>query len=92
MSGRWEIEPTSEAWEARSKNLKTLELTALNSVESLLNWKMMENGNGKQSSFRVPPLVTRLRERTAVALPGCFFAPEAMRKQIGESCEHFPLC
>jgi hypothetical protein len=27
------IEPTSEAWEARKKNLKTLELAALSAIE-----------------------------------------------------------
>jgi hypothetical protein len=37
------IEPTSEAWEARNKNLKTLELAALSSLETALNWKT----NGK---------------------------------------------
>jgi hypothetical protein len=40
------IEPTSEAWEARNKNLKTLELAALNSFREALNWKM----NGKQKN------------------------------------------
>jgi hypothetical protein len=33
------IEPTSEAWEARNKNLKTLELAALSSCGFSLNWK-----------------------------------------------------
>jgi hypothetical protein len=37
------IEPTSEAWEARNKNLKTLELAALSRLAKLLSWKM----NGK---------------------------------------------
>jgi hypothetical protein len=37
------IEPTSEAWEARNKNLKTLELAALSGFRGGLNWKM----NGK---------------------------------------------
>jgi hypothetical protein len=38
------IEPTSEAWEARNKNLKTLELAALSDFGKCLNWKM----NGKR--------------------------------------------
>ena len=33
------IEPTSEAWEARNKNLKALELAALSSCGFSLNWK-----------------------------------------------------
>jgi hypothetical protein len=33
------IEPTSEAWEARNKILKTLELAALNGSQEALNWK-----------------------------------------------------
>ena len=37
------IEPTSEAWEACNKTLKTLELAALNEVDEAPNWKM----NGK---------------------------------------------
>jgi hypothetical protein len=37
------IEPTSEAWEARNKNLKTLELAALSRLGEALIWKM----NGK---------------------------------------------
>jgi hypothetical protein len=37
------IEPTSEAWEARNKNLKTLELAALSRITEALNWKT----NGK---------------------------------------------
>jgi len=37
------IEPTSEAWEASNKNLKTLELAARNDFRALLKWKM----NGK---------------------------------------------
>jgi hypothetical protein len=37
------IEPTSEAWEARNKNLKTLELAALSRFAIRFNWKM----NGK---------------------------------------------
>jgi len=32
------IEPTSEAWEARNKNLKTLELAAVSSLQKALNW------------------------------------------------------
>ena len=36
-------EPRSEAWEARNKNLKTLELAALSRFAMPLNWKM----NGK---------------------------------------------
>ena len=34
------IEPTSEAWEARNKNLKTLELAALSRFEEPLSWKI----------------------------------------------------
>jgi hypothetical protein len=34
------IEPTSEAWKARNKNLKTLELAALNRFEVALSWKI----------------------------------------------------
>jgi hypothetical protein len=34
------IEPTSEAWEARNKTLKTLQLAALSKLEIGLNWKM----------------------------------------------------
>jgi len=34
------IEPTSEAWEARNKNLETLELAALSRLEEGLSWKM----------------------------------------------------
>jgi hypothetical protein len=37
------IEPTSEAWEARNKNLKAPELAALSSFGQALSWKM----NGK---------------------------------------------
>jgi hypothetical protein len=37
------IEPTSEAWEAGNKNLKTLELAALSRFGTALNWKT----NGK---------------------------------------------
>jgi hypothetical protein len=37
------IEPTSEAWDAWNKNLKTLELAALSRFAKPLNWKM----NGK---------------------------------------------
>jgi len=37
------IEPTSEAWAALNKNLKTLELAALSGFAVALNWKM----NGK---------------------------------------------
>ena len=35
--------PASEAWEARNKTLKALELAALSKFEVDLNWKM----NGK---------------------------------------------
>jgi hypothetical protein len=38
------IEPTSEAWEARNKNLKRLELAAVSIYEPGLNWGIMENG------------------------------------------------
>jgi hypothetical protein len=34
------IEPTSEAWEARNKNLKTPELAALSSFGGALSWKI----------------------------------------------------
>jgi hypothetical protein len=34
------IEPTSEAWEARNKNLKTLELAALSRFDRVLSWKI----------------------------------------------------
>jgi hypothetical protein len=34
------IEPTSEAWEARNKNLKALELAAFNSFGEGLSWKI----------------------------------------------------
>ena len=34
------IEPTSEAWEARNKNLKTLELGTLSRFAKPLIWKM----------------------------------------------------
>ena len=37
------IEPTSEAWEARNKNLKTLELAALSSFGKGLSWKIDGN-------------------------------------------------
>jgi hypothetical protein len=37
------IEPTSEAWEAWNKNLKTLELAALSELNRALDWKT----NGK---------------------------------------------
>jgi len=34
------IEPTSEAWEARNKNLKAIELAALSFPARLLGWKI----------------------------------------------------
>jgi hypothetical protein len=37
------IEPTSEAWEALNKTLKTIELAALSFLSDSLNWKL--NGN-----------------------------------------------
>jgi len=37
---RGRIEPTSEAWEASNKNLKTLELAALSDFRALLKWKI----------------------------------------------------
>jgi hypothetical protein len=42
------IEPTSEAWEARNKDLKALELAALSRFDEALNWKT----NGKLNSGR----------------------------------------
>ena len=37
------IEPTSEAWEALNKNLKTLELAALSFLRDDLSWKLDGN-------------------------------------------------
>jgi hypothetical protein len=45
QDGHLRIEPTSEAWGARNKNLKTLELAALNFPSDGLSWKM----NGKRN-------------------------------------------
>jgi len=42
------IEPTSEAWEARNKNLETLELAAFSTFRTFFNWKM----HGKQNFGR----------------------------------------
>jgi hypothetical protein len=35
-----ESQPVSEAWEARNKNLKTLELAALSRFEEALSWRI----------------------------------------------------
>ncbi len=37
------IEPTSEAWEARNKTLKAIDLAALSLRQESSNWKL--NGN-----------------------------------------------
>jgi hypothetical protein len=52
------IEPTSEAWEAKNKNLKTLELAALSRSRKTLNWKM----DGKRNSRKTGRSATRARE------------------------------
>ena len=41
------IEPTSEAWEASNKNLKTLELAALSDFGMLLKWKIAGKSKDK---------------------------------------------
>jgi hypothetical protein len=41
------IEPTSEAWEASNKNLKTLELAALSDFRMLLKWKIAGKSKDK---------------------------------------------
>ncbi len=40
------IEPTSEAWEARNKTQKAIDLEALSFPDDGLNWKL--GGNGRQ--------------------------------------------
>jgi hypothetical protein len=52
------IEPTSEAWEARNKNLKTLELAALSISPRTLNWKM----DGKRNSRKTGCSASESRE------------------------------
>jgi hypothetical protein len=41
-SGRWD-EPTSEAWEARNKTLKPIDLAALTVSKDGSNWKLDGN-------------------------------------------------
>jgi len=39
------IEPTPEAWEARNKNLETLELAAFSTFRTSFNWKVNKKPN-----------------------------------------------
>ena len=43
------IEPTSEAWEARGKNLKTLESAAIKAFFSSLKWKIDGKWNTREN-------------------------------------------
>ena len=45
------IEPTSEAWEARNKTLKAIDLAALSFPSDGLNWKL----NGNREYMSGPP-------------------------------------
>jgi hypothetical protein len=48
------IEPVSKAWEARNKNLKTLELAAPNRFAEALDWKIDGKWNWEAYSQRAP--------------------------------------
>ena len=52
------IEPTSEAWEARNRKMKTPELAALSRFAMPLNWKMKpwsDTHASTRSSFALMP-------------------------------------
>jgi len=49
------IEPTSEAWEARNKTLKVIDLAALSFLSDGLNWKLDGNRNGYHSQIQSVP-------------------------------------
>jgi hypothetical protein len=46
------IEPTSEAWEARNKTLKAIDLAALSYTEKGFSWKR----DGNSRSLQIAPL------------------------------------
>jgi alpha-beta hydrolase superfamily lysophospholipase len=53
-----DLEPTSQAWKALNKTLKTIDLAALSSPNDGLNWKL--DGNLKQLQIG-PALVAHLQ-------------------------------